>query len=133
MNGGGRQNTELAKQVTGGTVRVTDDAFLPVERPELDIIVELIGGYAAKEVVMQGFRQWQHVVTANKALPYMALEILPAAQQRRICLCRCWRHSNHQSLREGLTANRVEWARHQWHNHPILPEMRDKGLSRTTC
>ena len=63
------RNVELAQQVTGGAAHITDDAFALVNDPEIDIIVELIGGYGvAREVVMQAIANGKHVVTANKAL-----------------------------------------------------------------
>src|SRR5674476_1011058 len=63
------KNLELARKVTGGACRVTDDAFSVVSDPEVDIIIELIGGYGvAKELVLKAIANGKHVVTANKAL-----------------------------------------------------------------
>ncbi|MDX9706305.1 MAG: homoserine dehydrogenase, partial [Azospira sp.] len=63
------KNVELAKQVTGGACRITDDAFAVVNDPDVEIVVELIGGYGvARDVVMQAIANGKHVVTANKAL-----------------------------------------------------------------
>src|SRR5512135_3785812 len=63
------KNLALARNVTGGKCRVTDDAFSVVNDPEVDIVVELIGGYGvAKELVLKAISNGKHVVTANKAL-----------------------------------------------------------------
>ena len=63
------KNLALARQVTGGEVELTDDAFAVVTDPGIDIVVELIGGYGvAKELVLKAIENGKHVVTANKAL-----------------------------------------------------------------
>jgi len=131
------KNVELAKQVTGGAVRVSDDAFSLVNDPEIDIIVELIGGYGvAKEVVMQSIANGKHVVTANKALLAVhGTEIFTAAQQKGVMVAFEAAVAGGipiiKALREGLTANRIEWAAGiiNGTTNFILSEMRDKGLS----
>jgi homoserine dehydrogenase len=131
------KNVELAKQITGGTARVTDDAFSLVNDPEIDIIVELIGGYGvAKEVVMQSIANGKHVVTANKALLAVhGTEIFTAAQQKGVMVAFEAAVAGGipiiKALREGLTANRIEWAAGiiNGTTNFILSEMRDKGLS----
>ncbi|MES9848431.1 MAG: homoserine dehydrogenase, partial [Candidatus Thiodiazotropha sp.] len=67
-------------------VEVTDDAFSVVENPELEIIIELIGGYTpARELVLKAIENGKHVVTANKALIAMhGNEIFEAAQQKGV-------------------------------------------------
>ena len=56
----GDKNVELAKQVTAGSCRITDDAFAVVSDPEVDIVIELIGGYGvAKELVAESYRKRQ--------------------------------------------------------------------------
>ena len=76
----------LAKKVTGGACRVTDDAFAVVSDPEVDIVVELIGGYGvAKDLVLKAIANGKHVVTANKALiATEGKEIFDAAEKRRV-------------------------------------------------
>ena len=131
------KNVELAKQVTGGAVRVTDDAFALVNDPQIDIIVELIGGYGvAKEVVMQAIANGKHVVTANKALLAVhGTEIFSAAQTKGVMVAFEAAVAGGipiiKALREGLTANRIEWAAGiiNGTTNFILSEMRDKGLS----
>ena len=131
------KNVELAKQVTGGAARVTDDAFSLVNDPEIDIIVELIGGYGvAREVVMQAIANGKHVVTANKALLAVhGTEIFTAAQQKGVMVAFEAAVAGGipiiKALREGLSANRIEWAAGiiNGTTNFILSEMRDKGLS----
>ena len=131
------KNVELAKQVTAGHARVTDDAFALVNDSEIDIIVELIGGYGvAKEVVMLAIANGKHVVTANKALLAVhGTEIFTAAQQKGVMVAFEAAVAGGipiiKALREGLSANRIEWAAGiiNGTTNFILSEMRDKGLS----
>ena len=63
------RNVEHARKVTGGKVEVTDDVMSVITDPNIDVIVELIGGYTfAKDVVLKAIEHGKHVVTANKAL-----------------------------------------------------------------
>ncbi|MBI2286351.1 MAG: homoserine dehydrogenase [Nitrosomonadales bacterium] len=127
----------LAKQVTGGACRVTDDAFAVVNDPEVDIVVELIGGYGvAKDLVLKAIANGKHVVTANKAL--LALygnEIFKAAQDKGVMVAFEAAVAGGipiiKALREGLTANRIQWIAGiiNGTTNFILSEMRDKGLS----
>jgi len=127
----------LAKQVTGGACRLTDDAFAVVADPEVDIVVELIGGTGvAKDLVLRAIGNGKHVVTANKAL--LALhgnEIFAAAQQQGVMVAFEAAVAGGvpiiKALREGLTANRIEWIAGiiNGTTNFILSEMRDKGLS----
>jgi homoserine dehydrogenase len=131
------KNTELAKQVTGGACRITDDAFAVVNDPEVDIVVELIGGYGvAKELVLKAIANGKHVVTANKALlAAHGNEIFAAAQDKGVMVAFEAAVAGGipiiKALREGLTANRIEWIAGiiNGTTNFILSEMRDKGLS----
>ena len=130
------KNVELAKQVTQGKARVTDDAFAVVDDPEVDIVIELIGGYGiAKELVLRAIANGKHVVTANKAL--LALhgnEIFAAAQAKGVMVAFEAAVAGGipiiKALREGLTANRIQWIAGiiNGTTNFILSEMRDKGL-----
>ncbi|MEW8384689.1 MAG: homoserine dehydrogenase, partial [Candidatus Thiodiazotropha taylori] len=64
-------------------VEISDDAFAVVDNPEIEIIIELIGGYSpARELVLKAIENGKHVVTANKALIAMhGNEIFAAAQK----------------------------------------------------
>src|SRR5512146_2252612 len=130
------KNIELAKQVTHGACRVTDDAFAVVNDPEVDIVVELIGGYGvAKELVLKAINNGKHVVTANKALLAVhGNEIFAAAQQKRVMVAFEAAVAGGipiiKALREGLSANRIEWIAGiiNGTSNFILSEMRAKGL-----
>ena len=131
------KNLELAKQVTGGACRLTDDAFSVVADPEVDIVIELIGGYGvAKQLVMQAIANGKHVVTANKALlATHGNEIFKAAQDKGVMIgfeaAVAGGIPIIKAVREGLTANRIEWVAGiiNGTTNFILSEMRDKGLS----
>jgi homoserine dehydrogenase len=130
------KNLELARKVTGGACRLTDDAFAVVADPEVDIVVELIGGTGvAKALVLKAIENGKHVVTANKAL--LALhgnEIFAAAQEKGVMVAFEAAVAGGipiiKALREGLTANRIEWIAGiiNGTTNFILSEMRDKGL-----
>ena len=115
--------------------RITEDAFAVVEDPEVDIVIELIGGYSpARELVLQAIANGKHVVTANKAL--IALhgnEIFAAAQQKGVMVAFEAAVAGGipiiKALREGLAANHIEWIAGiiNGTGNFILTEMRDKG------
>ena len=131
------KNLELAKKVTGGSCRLTDDAFSVVGDPDVDIVVELIGGYGvAKELVLKAIANGKHVVTANKALlATHGNEIFKAAQDKGVMVAFEAAVAGGipiiKALREGLSANRIEWIAGiiNGTTNFILSEMRDKGLS----
>ena len=131
------KNLELARKVTGGDAKLTDDAFAVVSDPEIDIVVELIGGCGvAKELVLKAIENGKHVVTANKALLAMhGNEIFAAAQKKGVMVAFEAAVAGGipiiKALREGLTANRIEWLAGiiNGTTNFILSEMRDKGLS----
>jgi homoserine dehydrogenase len=126
-----------AQQVTGGTVTVTDDASSVVSDPNVDIVVELIGGTTlAKQLVLQAIDNGKHVVTANKAL--LALhgnEIFAAAQKKGVIVAFEAAVAGGipiiKAVREGLSANRIEWIAGiiNGTTNFILTEMREKGLA----
>ncbi|HEX5126082.1 MAG TPA: homoserine dehydrogenase [Rhodocyclaceae bacterium] len=130
------RNTELAQKVTGGVTRITNDAFSLVKDPEIDIIVELIGGYTvAKDLVLQAIENGKHVVTANKALLAVhGTEIFAAAQKKGVMVAFEAAVAGGvpiiKALREGLSANRIQWIAGiiNGTTNFILSEMRDKGL-----
>jgi homoserine dehydrogenase len=130
------KNLALAKNVTGGACKLTDDAFSVVSDPSVDIVVELIGGYGvAKDLVMQAIANGKHVVTANKALLAVhGNEIFAAAQAKGVMVAFEAAVAGGipiiKALREGLTANHIEWIAGiiNGTTNFILSEMRDKGL-----
>jgi len=116
-------------------IRVSDDAFSVVDDPDIDIVVELIGGYEpARELVLKAIANGKHVVTANKAL--IALhgnEIFAAAQKQGVMVAFEAAVAGGmpiiKAVREGLAANRIEWIAGiiNGTGNFILTEMRDKG------
>lgn len=130
------RNVDLAKQVTGGAARITSDAFELVRDPEIDIVVELIGGYTiAKDLVLEAIANGKHVVTANKALLAVhGTEIFRAAQAKGVMVAFEAAVAGGipiiKALREGLSANRIQWIAGiiNGTTNFILSEMRDKGL-----
>ena len=126
-----------AKSIVGNAAEVTADAFAVVGNPEIDIVVELIGGTkVAKDLIMQAIENGKHVVTANKALlAQHGTEIFSAAQRKGVMVAFEAAVAGGipiiKALREGLTANRIEWIAGiiNGTSNFILSEMRDKGLS----
>jgi len=131
------KNTALANQVVAGRATVTDDAFGVVRNPDIDVVVELIGGYGvAKQLILEAINNGKHVVTANKAL--LALhgnEIFAAARAKGVIVAFEAAVAGGipiiKALREGLVANRIEWIAGiiNGTTNFILSEMRDKGLA----
>ncbi|HEU4709596.1 MAG TPA: homoserine dehydrogenase, partial [Methylophilaceae bacterium] len=125
-----------AKDITKGAVEVVDDAFAVVADPQIDIVVELIGGTSiAKDLVLKAIENGKHVVTANKAL--IALhgnEIFAAAQKKGVMVAFEAAVAGGipiiKAVREGLSANRIEWIAGiiNGTTNFILSEMREKGL-----
>ena len=130
------KNTALANQLAGGKARITDDAFAVVNDPEVDVVVELIGGYGvAKELVLKAIENGKHVVTANKALlATYGNEIFAAAQKKGVIVAFEAAVAGGipiiKAVREGLSANRIQWIAGiiNGTTNFILSEMRDKGL-----
>jgi homoserine dehydrogenase len=131
------KETEKAKKLVAGRARVTADAFEVVRSPEVDIVIELIGGYGvAKDLVLAAIENGKHVVTANKALlATHGNEIFKAAQKKGVMVAFEGAVAGGvpiiKALREGLTANRIEWIAGiiNGTSNFILSEMRDKGLA----
>jgi homoserine dehydrogenase len=116
-------------------IEISDDAFAVVDNPEIDIVVELIGGYSpARELVLKAIANGKHVVTANKAL--IALhgnEIFAAAQDKGVMVAFEAAVAGGipiiKAVREGLAANHIDWIAGiiNGTGNFILTEMRDKG------
>ena len=129
-------DTARAQAIVGDTARVVSDARAVIANPEIDIVVELIGGYGiARALVMEAIAAGKHVVTANKALLAVhGTEIFAAAREKGVVVAFEAAVAGGipiiKSLREGLTANRIEWIAGivNGTTNFILSEMRDKGL-----
>src|SRR5690606_18194923 len=129
-------NTARARELTQGRCEVVEDANLLVSHPDIDIVVELIGGYGiARDLVMKAIANGKHVVTANKALlATHGTEIFQAAEEKGVMVAFEASVAGGvpiiKALREGLTANRIEWIAGiiNGTTNFILSEMREKGL-----
>ena len=130
------RNVEMARRIVNGDCEVVSDGDLLVNNPDVDIVVELIGGYGvAKDFVLKAIANGKHVVTANKALLALhGYEIFEAAQNKKVIVAFEAAVAGGipiiKALREGLTANRIEWIAGiiNGTTNFILSEMREKGL-----
>src|SRR5947207_7624021 len=104
-------DTERAQAAVGSGVKVVNDARAIIANPDIDIVIELIGGYGvAKQLVMEAIAAGKHVVTANKALLAVhGTEIFEAAHKRGVMVAFEAAVAGGipiiKALREGLTAN----------------------------
>ena len=129
-------DVERAKSVVGAGVQVVNNARAIIANPDIDIVVELIGGYGvAKALVLEAIAAGKHVVTANKALLAVhGTEIFAAASAKGVMVAFEAAVAGGipiiKALREGLTANRIQWLAGiiNGTTNFILSEMRDKGL-----
>lgn len=129
-------NVARAQEIVGPQVKVVNDARAVIANPDIDIVIELIGGYGiAKTLVLEAIAAGKHVVTANKALLAVhGTEIFAAASARGVMVAFEAAVAGGipiiKALREGLTANRIQWIAGiiNGTTNFILSEMRDKGL-----
>jgi homoserine dehydrogenase len=131
------RDLEKARAAVGPEVQLVSDPFEVLRSPEIEIVAELIGGTElARKLVLAAIDQGKHVVTANKAL--LALhgnEIFSAAQKRRVMVAFEAAVAGGipiiKALREGLTANRIEWIAGivNGTSNFILSQMRERGAS----
>jgi homoserine dehydrogenase len=129
------QNLERAEVLGLRDARLTEDAFEVVDDAEVDVVVELFGGYdPARTLILRAIENGKHVVTANKAL--IALhgnEIFAAAQNKGLMVAFEAAVAGGipliKAVREGLAGNRIEWVAGiiNGTGNFILTEMRDKG------
>ncbi|OGB29205.1 MAG: homoserine dehydrogenase [Burkholderiales bacterium RIFCSPLOWO2_12_FULL_61_40] len=131
------RNLARAARLLGPEVVLVDDPFLVVNHPDTDVVVEVIGGTTlARELVLQAIANGKHVVTANKALLAVhGSEIFAAAQAQGVVVAYEGAVAVSipiiKALREGLTANRIEWIAGiiNGTTNYILSEMKAKGVS----
>ena len=129
------RNLARAAGIVGPEVQLVDDPTAVVNHPDIDVVVEVVGGTGlARDWVLQAIAQGKHVVTANKAL--LAVhggEIFAAAQRQGVSVAFEGAVAVSipiiKALREGLSANRIEWLAGiiNGTTNFILSEMRDKG------
>ena len=130
-------DTARAQAIVGSAVNVVNDARQVIANPDIDIVVELIGGYGiAKQLVLEAIAAGKHVVTANKALLAVhGTEIFAAAHKKGVMVAFEAAVAGGipiiKALREGLSANRIHWVAGiiNGTTNFILSEMRDKGLA----
>ena len=133
-------DVERARSIVGDACTVVADAREVIANPEIDIVVELIGGYGvARTLVLDAIKAGKHVVTANKALLAVhGSEIFAAAREQGVMVAFEAAVAGGipiiKALREGLTANRIEWIAGiiNGTTNFILSEMRSKGLDFAT-
>jgi homoserine dehydrogenase len=126
-----------ARGIVRGEAEVVADAFKVTRAPDIDIVVELIGGTRiARDLVLDAIAHGKHVVTANKALlAKHGNRIFAAAQKAGVMVAFEAAVAGGipiiKAVREGLSANRIEWIAGiiNGTSNFILSEMRDKGLS----
>ena len=129
-------DTARAQAAVGPQVTVVSDARSVITNPEIDVVIELIGGYGiAKQLVLEAIEAGKHVVTANKALLAVhGTEIFAAASRKGVMVMFEAAVAGGipiiKALREGLSANRIQWIAGiiNGTTNFILSEMRDKGL-----
>ena len=129
-------DTARAQAAVGPDVKVVNDARAVIANPDIDIVIELIGGYGiAKQLTLEAIEAGKHVVTANKALLAVhGSEIFAAASRNGVMVAFEAAVAGGipiiKALREGLAANRIEWIAGiiNGTTNFILSEMRDKGL-----
>lgn len=130
-------NTARAREIVGPDVEVVDDAFAVVARPDIDIVVELIGGTGiAKTLVLKALENGKHVITANKKMvAEYGNELFAQARASGVTLSFEAAVAGGipiiKAVREGLAANQIEWVAGiiNGTSNFILSEMRDKGAS----
>ncbi len=135
------RNPDKARAALGDALPITTDFMALATRPDIDIVVELMGGVSpARELVLAAIGAGKHVVTANKALLAMhGNEIFAAAQSKGVMVAFEAAVAGGipiiKAVREGLAGNRIEWIAGiiNGTTNFILSEMRDKGLDFATA
>ena len=108
-------DTERAQNIVQNRAKIVNDAYQVINDPEIEVVIELIGGYGiAKQLVLAAIAAGKHVVTANKALIAVhGNEIFAAAREKGVIVAFEAAVAGGipiiKALREGLTANRIEW------------------------
>ena len=135
------KDLKKARKLVDGKAILHRNAWEVVRAPDIDIVIELIGGTGiAKALVLEAIAQGKHVVTANKALlAKHGNRIFAAAQKKGVMVAFEASVGGGipiiKALREGLAANRIEWIAGiiNGTSNFILSEMRDKGLPFATA
>ena len=131
------RDVDKARRLVGDRARIVQDGMEVVCDPDIDIVVELVGGETlAREWVLQAIEQGKHVVTANKALlAKHGNEIFEAAHRKGVMVTYEAAVAGGipiiKAIREGLTANRIQWLAGiiNGTTNFILSEMRTRSLT----
>jgi homoserine dehydrogenase len=131
------RDVDKARAIVGSTIPLSSDVNDVIRNPDIDIVVELMGGYEpAYSLALDAIRHGKHVVTANKALlARHGNELFDAARAHGVMLAFEAAVAGGipiiKALREGLTANRIEWIAGiiNGTSNFILSEMRSRGIT----
>ncbi|HKO67028.1 MAG TPA: homoserine dehydrogenase [Burkholderiaceae bacterium] len=131
------RDVDKARAIVGSSVPISSNFEDVIGRPHIDIVVELMGGYEpANSLALDAIRRGKHVVTANKALlARHGNELFDAARTHGVMLAFEAAVAGGipiiKALREGLTANRIEWIAGiiNGTSNFILSEMRSRGIT----
>lgn len=131
------RDLDKAKSLVGDSIELTTNPHKVVSNPNIDIVVEVIGGDTlALELIMEAIDNGKHVVTANKALlANHGNDIFAAAQEKGVMVAFEAAVAGGipiiKAIREGLTANRIQWIAGiiNGTTNFILSEMRSRGLA----
>lgn len=129
------RDLKKARNVDTGNIQLTTDTQAVVDHPDVEVVVELIGGTtAARDLVLRAINNGKHVVTANKALiARHGNEIFAAAHKKGVMVAFEAAVAGGipiiKAIREGLAGNRIQWLAGiiNGTGNFILTEMRDKG------
>lgn len=135
------RNIDKARAIVGSQIAVSSNCDDVVRNPGIDIVVELMGGYEpARSLALEAITRGKHVVTANKALlAKHGNELFDAARSKGVMLAFEAAVAGGipiiKALREGLTANRIEWIAGiiNGTSNFILSEMRSRGVTFDTA
>ncbi len=130
-----------ARTIVGSKTPVSSNFEDVIRNPDIDIVVELMGGYEpAYALALESIKRGKHVITANKALlARHGNELFDAARTHGVMLAFEAAVAGGipiiKALREGLTANRIEWVAGiiNGTSNFILSEMRSRGISFDTA
>ena len=131
------RDVQKAQGLVGDSAYITQDGMRVVRDPDIDVVVEVIGGETlAREWIMEAIAQGKHVVTANKALlARHGNEIFAAAEAKGVTVAFEAAVAGGipaiKAIREGLAANQIQWVAGiiNGTSNFILSEMRSRGQS----
>ena len=131
------RDVDKARAIVGSKVPISSNFNDVIRNPDIDIVVELIGGYEpAYALAMEAITRGKHVVTANKALlARHGNQLFDAARSHGVMIAFEAAVAGGipiiKALREGLTANRIEWIAGiiNGTSNFILSEMRSRGIT----